>query len=187
MGETRLYWRGCMCDRALSILSFLSIELPAMGKFSVLFVCTGNICRSPTAAGVFAHFVRQAGLEDSVEVESAGTHDYHAGEAPDARAQDHARRRGYDLSALRARQVRKKDFGDFDLVVAMDHGHLEILQHNCAPEHLGKLRMLIKGRDVPDPYYGGPEGFDRVLDMIEAGCLALLDEVREKLRAFRRA
>jgi protein-tyrosine phosphatase len=149
----------------------------------VLFVCTGNICRSPTAAGVFAHFVRQAGLQDSIQVESAGTHDYHAGRAPDERAQEHARRRGYDLSALRARQVRKRDLEEFDLIVAMDRGHLEILEQNCAPENLGKLRMLIKGRDVPDPYYGGPEGFERVLDMIEAACLAMLDEVRESMRA----
>jgi protein-tyrosine phosphatase len=147
----------------------------------VLFVCTGNICRSPTAAGVFAHFVRQAGLEEAIEVQSAGTHDYHTGEAPDARAQAHARQRGYDLSALRARQVRRRDFEEFDLIVAMDRGHLEILERNCAPEHLGKLRLLIKGRDVPDPYYGGPDGFDRVLDMVEAGCLALLAEVKAKV------
>src|SRR5882672_2863268 len=90
--------------------------------FRVLFICTGNICRSPTAAGVFAHFVRQVGLEGSIQVESAGTHDYHAGEAPDERAQEHARRRGYDLSGLRARQVRKKDLEDFDLIIAMDRG-----------------------------------------------------------------
>lgn len=147
----------------------------------VLFVCTGNICRSPTAAGVFAHFVREAGLEDAVHVESAGTHDYHVGNPPDERAQDHAGRRGYDLSALRARRVRKRDFAEFDLVVAMDRGHLEILQANCPPEHMPKLRMLVKGRDVPDPYYGGPEGFERVLDMIEAASLALLSEIREKL------
>ena len=144
----------------------------------VLFVCTGNICRSPTAAGVFAHFVRQAGLQDAIHVESAGTHDYHAGEAPDARAQRHALGRGYDLSALRARQVRRRDFAEFDYLVAMDSGHLAILERNCPPEHRGKLRMLIKGRDVPDPYYGGAEGFERVLDLVEAGCLALLAEMR---------
>ena len=153
----------------------------------VLFVCTGNICRSPTAAGVLAHLVREAGLEDSIQVESAGTHDYHAGEAPDKRAQGHARLRGYDLSALRARQMRKRDFENFDLIVAMDSGHLKILEENCPPQHLGKLRMLIKGRDVPDPYYGGPEGFARVLDMVEAACLAMLDEIRETMRAPRRA
>ena len=147
----------------------------------VLFVCTGNICRSPTAAGVFAHFVREAGLEGRIQVESAGTHDYHAGEPPDHRAQDHARRRGYDLSALRARQVRKRDFAECDLVIAMDRGHLEILKSNCPQEHRHKLRMLVKYRDVPDPYYGGPEGFDRVLDLVEGACLALLDEVRSRL------
>jgi len=147
----------------------------------ILFVCTGNICRSPTAAGVFAHFVRQAGLEDRITVESAGTHDYHVGSAPDRRSQQHAARRGYDLSALRARQVRRRDFEEFDLVVAMDRGHLDILRDNCPPQHQGKLRMLINGRDVPDPYYGGPDGFDEVLDLIEAACLALLSEVREKL------
>jgi protein-tyrosine phosphatase len=151
-------------------------------KWSILFVCTGNICRSPTAAGVFLHFVKQAGLEDTIRVESAGTHDYHVGQPPDARAQDHARQRGYDLSELRARQVRKRDFAEFDVIVAMDRGHLEILQDNCPPEHQGKLRMLIKGRDVPDPYYGGAEGFEWVLDLVEAACLALLAEAREALK-----
>jgi protein-tyrosine phosphatase len=144
----------------------------------ILFVCTGNICRSPTAAGVFAHFVRQAGLQDAIEVESAGTHDYHVGNPPDVRAQQHALGRGYDLSALRARQVRKRDFAEFDHIVAMDRGHLELLASHCPPEHRPKLRLLIKGRDVPDPYYAGPEGFERVLDLVEAGCLALLAEVR---------
>jgi protein-tyrosine phosphatase len=148
----------------------------------VLFVCTGNICRSPTAAGVFSHFVREAGLAEIIHVESAGTHDYHAGEAPDLRAQEHAKKRGYDLSALRARQVRRRDFAEFDLIVAMDGGHLQILEENCPPEDRGKLRLLFKGRDVPDPYYGGPEGFERVLDMLEAGCLALLAEARERVR-----
>lgn len=145
----------------------------------MLFVCTGNICRSPTAAGVFAHLVRLAGLQEAVQVESAGTHDYHVGSPPDLRAQHHARQRGYDLSALRARQVRRRDFAEFDLIVAMDRSHLEILEDNCPDEHRAKLRMLIPGRDVPDPYYGGPEGFDRVLDLVEGACLALLDEVRE--------
>jgi len=127
--------------------------------------------------------VRQAGLAESIQVESAGTHDYHVGEAPDERAQEHARQRGYDLSALRARQVRKKDFEDFDLIVAMDRGHLEILQRHCAPGLRGKVRLLVKGRDVPDPYYGGPEDFDRVLDMVEAGCLALLSEIQSQSSA----
>jgi protein-tyrosine phosphatase len=142
---------------------------------SVLFVCTGNICRSPTAEGVLRHLAKNAGIE--LHVESAGTHDYHAGHPPDARAQQHAKGRGYDLSAQRARQVRKRDFETFDLIVAMDRGHLEILQHNCPPQHQGKLRMLVNGHDVPDPYYGGPEGFDEVLDMVEAACLGLLHEI----------
>jgi protein-tyrosine phosphatase len=151
------------------------------GRMRVLFVCTGNICRSPTAAGVFADLVRRAGLEEAIHVESAGTHDYHVGSPPDLRAQHHARQRGYDLSALRARQVRRRDFAEFDLIVAMDRSHLGILEDNCPPEHRGKLRMLIPGRDVPDPYYGGPEGFDRVLDLVEGACLGLLHQVREKI------
>ena len=146
----------------------------------LLFVCTGNICRSPTAAGVFAHFVRQAGLEDAIQVDSAGTHDYHAGNPPDERAQRHARQRGYDLSALRARQVRRRDFEEFDVIVALDRGHLGILRENCPPERRDRLRLLIPGRDVPDPYYGGADGFEQVLDLVEAGCLALLSEIREK-------
>jgi protein-tyrosine phosphatase len=151
------------------------------GRMRVLFVCTGNICRSPTAAGVFADLVRKAGLEEAIQVESAGTHDYHVGSPPDLRAQHHARQRGYDLSALRARQVRRRDFAEFDLIVAMDRSHLGILEDNCPEEHRAKLRMLIPGRDVPDPYYGGPEGFDRVLDLVEGACLGLLHEVREKI------
>jgi len=120
--------------------------------------------------------VADMGLD--VRVESAGTHDYHAGDAPDTRAQKHARERGYDLSAQRARQVRRRDFEEFDLIVAMDRGHLEILRDNCPPQHQGKLRMLVKGHDVPDPYYGGAEGFEQVLDMVEAACLGLLAEIR---------
>ena len=120
--------------------------------------------------------VADMGLE--VHVESAGTHDYHVGNPPDARAQKHARGRGYDLSAQRARQLRRRDFEEFDLLVAMDRGHLEIMQGHCPPQHQGKLRMLVNGHDVPDPYYGGPEGFEQVLDMVEAACLGLLSEIK---------
>ena len=142
----------------------------------VLFVCTGNICRSPTAEGVLRHLAKDANVP--LHVESAGTHDYHVGNAPDQRSQKHARGRGYDLSAQRARQVRRRDFEEFDLIVAMDRGHLEILQDNCPPQHQGKLRMLVRGHDVPDPYYGGAEGFEQVLDMVEAACLGLVSEIK---------
>ena len=146
-------------------------------KRSVLFVCTGNICRSPTAEAVLKDLATKTGVE--LRVESAGIGDWHVGQPPDERAQHHAKTRGYDLSAQRARQVRKRDFEEFDLIVAMDRGHLEILQDHCPPQHRGKLRMLVKGRDVPDPYYGGPEGFEQVLDMVEAACLGLLYEMKK--------
>jgi low molecular weight protein-tyrosine phosphatase len=141
----------------------------------ILFVCTGNICRSPTAEGVLRQLASQARID--VHVESAGTGDWHVGQAPDERAQHHARGRGYDLSAQRARQVEGRDFEQFDLIVAMDRGHLAILQRQCPPQHRKKLRLLVEGRDVPDPYYGGAEGFERVLDMVETGCRGLLDEI----------
>jgi protein-tyrosine phosphatase len=142
----------------------------------ILFVCTGNICRSPTAEGVLRHLAKEFGLQ--VHVESAGTHDYHVGHPPDERAQEHAKNRGYDLSAKRARQLRKRDFEEFDIIVAMDRGHLELLRVHCPAQHHAKLRMLVRGHDVPDPYYGGPEGFEQVLDMVEAACLGLLHEIR---------
>ena len=141
----------------------------------VLFVCTGNICRSPTAEGVLR---RLAELQKrNIHVESRGTHDYHVGEPPDQRAQEHAKRRGYDLSAQRARHLSKRDFEEFDLVLAMDHGHLRILQRLCPPQHAGKVRLLIRESEVPDPYYGGPEGFEQVLDLVEAACRDLLADL----------
>jgi protein-tyrosine phosphatase len=110
-------------------------------------------------------------------VESRGTHDYHVGEPPDERAQDHAKRRGYDLSAQRARHISAPDFEEFDLLVAMDRGHLRILRGLCPPQHARKLRLFLKEKDVPDPYYGGPEGFEQVLDLVEAACRDLLTEI----------
>jgi len=141
----------------------------------ILFVCTGNICRSPTAEAVLRRMAEQAGVE--VHVESAGTGDWHVGRPPDERAQHHAHGRGYDLSAQRARQVAQRDFEAFDLIVAMDRGHLAALQAQCPRHHHAKLRLLVPGRDVPDPYYGGAEGFERVLDMVEVACAVLLGEM----------
>ncbi|HXU43607.1 MAG TPA: low molecular weight protein-tyrosine-phosphatase [Burkholderiales bacterium] len=142
----------------------------------VLFVCTGNICRSPTAEGVLRRLAEAENLK--VHVESRGTHDYHVGEPPDERAQDHAQRRGYDLSAQRAKHFSTRDFEEFDLVLAMDRGHLRLLQRLCPPRHAAKLKLLLQEADVPDPYYGGPEGFEQVLDLVEAACRGLLANLR---------
>jgi protein-tyrosine phosphatase len=142
---------------------------------SILFVCTGNICRSPTAEGVLKSLCLQAGIE--LRVESAGLGDWHVGDPPDKRAQHHARSRGYDLSAQRARQVSARDFEEFDLILAMDRGHLRALQAMAQPRHHGKIRLFVQGRDVPDPYYGGAEGFERVLDLVEERCRALIEEL----------
>ena len=143
----------------------------------ILFVCTGNICRSPTAEGVLRHLAQKMAM--SVHVESAATGDWHVGHAPDERAQRHAMSRGYDLSAQRARVVRPGDFEAFDCVLAMDRGHLRILLAMGPPQHRHKGRMLVEGRDVPDPYYGGAEGFEQVLDMVEAACQDLLADLKQ--------
>lgn len=149
----------------------------------VLFVCTGNICRSPTAEGVFRHLVEEAGFGDMIESRSAGTHGYHIGEAPDPRTVAAAKRRGFDLSAQRAQKVRAEDFQTYDLILAMDRGHLahlEALRPNGAK---AEVRLFLdyhpdgKLKDVPDPYYGGPDGFENVLDMIEHASKVLLSHV----------
>ena len=150
---------------------------------AVLFVCSGNICRSPTAEGVFRRLVREAGLDGSIRVDSAATHDYHVGEPPDERARQHALRRGYDLSALRARRVALRDFEEFDLIVAMDRSHLRILQRLCSRESRHKLRLIMDfapdlGTDeVPDPYYGDADQFEQMLDLVEAAARGLLRTV----------
>jgi protein-tyrosine phosphatase len=153
----------------------------------VLFVCTGNICRSPTAEGVLRKLAADAGLAHRIRVDSAGTHGYHVGEAPDARAQAHARRRGYDLSDLRARRFSREDFHTFDLILAMDREHHAILAR-LAPSSAGqKLRLMLEfarrpvGDEVPDPYYGGPDGFELVLDLIEDAAEGLLDHLKAEL------
>lgn len=150
----------------------------------VLFVCMGNICRSPTAEGVFRHLVAQHGLSGQVEIDSAGTHDYHLGAPPDARAQAAAARRGYDLSALRARQVTAADFTRFDYLLAMDEDNLAILQRQCPETHRDRVRLFldfaegVSLREVPDPYYGGPQGFEEVLDLAENAAGGLLHHIK---------
>lgn len=143
----------------------------------LLFVCMGNICRSPTAEGVMRAKLRAAGLHH-VEVDSAGTHGWHAGAPPDERSQRHAARRGYDLSAQRARALRAEDFAHFDHVLVMDEANLSAAARLCPPQHRAKLRLLLDDAEVPDPYAGGPEGFERVLDLVEAGCERWLDRLR---------
>jgi protein-tyrosine phosphatase len=144
----------------------------------ILFVCMGNICRSPTAEGIMRRLIADAGLEDVVEVDSAGTGGWHAGEPPDARATEAARRRGVALEGG-ARQVRPADFDRFDLIVAMDRDNLRDLQAMARDESAReKLRLLAADQDVPDPYYGGDRGFETVLDMVGAACRELLDELR---------
>jgi len=152
-------------------------------RTSILFVCMGNICRSPTAEGVFRARAEAAGLD--LLIDSAGTHAYHVGNAPDLRSTHHAARRGYDLSTQRARQVSREDFERFDFVLAMDRENLELLLRDCPPQHRHKVRLFMSfasrsGSDVvPDPYYGGALGFDTVLDYIEDASDGLLAALRK--------
>ncbi len=151
--------------------------------FGVLFVCTGNICRSPTAEGVFRHLARERGVLARLRIDSAGTHDYHVGEPPDPRAIEHAARRGYDLAPLRARQVTRADFTEFGRILAMDRGHLRQLQATVPAGSPARLSIFLdhseswRGLDVPDPYYGGSRGFEEVLDMVEEASARLLEEI----------
>lgn len=154
----------------------------------VLFVCLGNICRSPTADAVLRQKIQAAGLVDQVEVDSAGTSNWHVGKAPDARSQAAAARRGYDLSILRARQVTQKDFDEFDYVLAMDYDNLSDLKALKPAQARTQPQLFLKtfGSDnytseVPDPYYGGDQGFEKVLDMLEDACANLLADIRQKL------
>ena len=157
-------------------------------KVSVLFVCMGNICRSPTAHGVFRAMVEEAGLTADIAVDSAGTHAYHVGNPPDARAQATASERGVDLSDLVARRVAAQDFETFDYLLAMDQDNYMSLSEICPDQHLDKIHMFMdfasqmRTREVPDPYYGGPSGFERVFDLVEAAATGLLGEIRRQHR-----
>lgn len=154
-------------------------------RISVVFVCMGNICRSPTAEVVFRHYVDNAGLSAQILIDSAGTHNYHVGDPPDLRAQQAAQQRGYDMSGSRGRQVSVSDFHRFDYVLAMDRANLAILQRLAPPDSVTQLRLFLEyarhytEREVPDPYYGGADGFERVLDMAEDAAEGLLQHIRQ--------
>jgi protein-tyrosine phosphatase len=158
----------------------------------VLFVCMGNICRSPTAEGVFRKLVRERAPHLEVEIDSAGTHGYHVGDPPDRRAIAAAARRGVDLGGLRARTVEDADFEAFDLLVAMDQLNREVLLDRSPDEYRERIRLMLEFapstdlEDVPDPYYGGAVGFERVLDLVEEASKGLLDELLALSAAKRR-
>jgi protein-tyrosine phosphatase len=169
------------------ILSKLLIS-KRMEKIKVLFVCTGNICRSPTAEGVFIQFVKDRYLTDRFVIDSAGTHAYHVGEAPDLRSQRAAAERGIDLSVLRARQVQYDDFEKFDFLLVMDDDNHSILMRTCPQQYQHKIDYFLnyapqlKRREVPDPYYGGQNGFEHVLDMIEEATIGFLTALQNDQR-----
>jgi protein-tyrosine phosphatase len=152
-------------------------------KIGILFVCMGNICRSPTAEGVFRHHVAEAGLEDLFEIDSAGTHAYHVGEPPDTRAQKAAARRGVSLADIRARRVVPEDFERFHHIIVMDQDNLALLHEQADAEQRLKIRLFLQyaagpETEVPDPYYGGATGFERVLDLVEDASRGLLEALR---------
>lgn len=158
--------------------------------YKVLFVCTGNICRSPTAEGVFRQMVKSAGLGNDVSVDSAGISSWHAGQSPDSRAVETALKNGVDISSLRARKVVRDDFQHFDLIIALDTSHLQVLEKLRRESAQGKaeLKLLMRDyapetgfTDVPDPYYGGCDGFQSVFELIRGACANLLSSVREKV------
>lgn len=151
----------------------------------VLFVCMGNICRSPTAHAVFRQQVVEAGLSDQIEIDSAGTHGYHIGNPPDARATATARQRGIEMSDLSARQVAATDFTHFDYIVAMDNDNLRLLKASCRQGEQQRLSLMLDwttgwGDEVPDPYYGGDSGFEHVFDMLTDACGGLLAAISSR-------
>ncbi len=153
---------------------------------SILFVCMGNICRSPTAQGVFSRLVKEAGLDDKIGIDSAGTISYHVGRPPDSRAQNAAKERGYDLSEYRARLVDASDCGHFDYILVMDETNMLDVRSVLPKSCWGKLHLFLdfdptgrKGREVPDPYSGGANDFERVLDLVERAAAGLLEHIRK--------
>lgn len=159
--------------------------------YRVLFVCMGNICRSPAAEIVVRSLARKAGLSSSLEVDSAGTHAYHEGEAPDPRVRKAAAKRAYDLSGLRARRLAEEDFVRFDRILAMDRQNLAFIRRLCPPEAQGKLGLFmefaeaVREEEIPDPYYGGAEGFERVLDLCEAAGEGLIRAIKVEVSGLR--
>jgi protein-tyrosine phosphatase len=163
-----------------------------MAKHRLLFVCLGNICRSPMAEGVFRQVAEEAGVAHLFEIDSAGMGDWHTGDAPDARAQKAARRRGIDISGQTARKVELEDFDDFDLLIAMDASNVADLYDLAPHEARHKIRRFLEyaphlgTMDVPDPYYGAAAGFDHALDLIEAASRALLADLTEETAPAKR-
>ncbi len=161
-------------------------DRPVRKSVKVLFVCLGNICRSPMAEGIFRHLLRQASLDDRVKIDSAGTHAYHVDEPPDARAQAALDQRGIDISTLRGRKVTPTDIEIFDYVLAMDRENLKNLMAICPPGAASKIRLFMEyasncsEQEVPDPYFGDSGGFDRVFDLIEDAASGLLADIRAR-------
>ena len=157
----------------------------------LLFVCMGNICRSPSAEGVFRRVLADKAPHLPIEIDSAGTHDYHVGSPPDRRAVEAALRRGVDLSKLRARQVTREDFARFDLILSMDEENLSALRSIAPAQYQSRIRMLMEyapnasSRHVPDPYYGGAQGFEEVLDLLEEASEGLLEALTRELETKR--
>jgi len=154
----------------------------------VLFVCMGNICRSPTAEGVFRHIVKKEGLDGRIFTDSAGTHAYHIGEQPDLRSQETARKRGIDLSDLRGRKAVSQDFAEFDYILAMDNDNYQLLQQLAPSNDDATLKLFLEfskdysETEVPDPYYGGDQGFEHVFDLVESASYGLLEEIKTRLK-----
>lgn len=158
-----------------------------MKKIRILFVCMGNICRSPTAQGVFQQYLQNADMAADVEIDSAGTINFHRGKSPDSRAQHAAGQRGYDISSLRARQVNNNDFYHFDYLLAMDQHNLDDLLAACPSDASAQIQLFLDygqryhEREVPDPYYGGADGFEHVLNLIEDAAEGLITQMQRKI------